>query len=60
MEESIEDYVEAYKKHETIKRHLIAEEQPWEKEGQIAENIIRGAILKFGIKREKFEKMVKE
>jgi coproporphyrinogen III oxidase-like Fe-S oxidoreductase len=51
--------VEAYKKHETIKRHLIADELPFEKEDKLIEAIIQGAMLKFSIKRTEFEKMIK-
>jgi hypothetical protein len=56
MEEKIEDYVFAYVKH---KGNLVgADDTTANKEAKIMENIVQGAVLKFGIKRAEFTKLV--
>jgi len=48
MEESLEDYIKAYKIHQFSPR-----------EEKVLERIIQGAILKFRISRKEFEAMVR-
>jgi coproporphyrinogen III oxidase-like Fe-S oxidoreductase len=60
MTETIEDYVEAYKKHKNLKQLYLSQGLSFKKEDSIMEHIIEGALLKFNIKRETFLKKVNE
>ena len=60
MNETLGDYVSAYKKHKSLRTELMIKDHPWEKEDKLMESIIQGAILKFVVKREEFLKKVNE
>lgn len=55
MIETVEDYIVAYVKHYKVKLELIKNEQKFDKEESILENIVEGAVLKFNVKRKEFE-----
>lgn len=60
MDESIDEYVHAYLKHDVLKAEAAKNLMPGriEKEQDIMKRIVEGAVLKFRVKRDDFMKLV--